>query len=223
MIVRIIAVCFLELLDMPVSIESVISKIKKEVRVDDNGRGFASLRATARLAGISHTRIIRGGAYTGNSVGKMLAAHGIDPGALIENGVPDFVVALIVEHYAFDDEDSNEPPRSNTTARLTYRAFAAIGIRAWMQDVVGWSKPKPREKPLSTEIKYRYVSRLDDSVFLERYSEMSDAVSKPFEYESSLDGEVMLRRFGVVDFDDCALDSSNVLVVSDVELIAGRC
>lgn len=54
-------------------------------------------------------------------------------------------VAAVIEYYAFD-----AGRYCKEQARLVCKAFNRIGVRAWMQDITGWTKPatqQPEQPP----------------------------------------------------------------------------
>jgi P63C domain len=74
-----------------------------------------------------------------SKLATFLIINGFDGAALAsfsESGVPDLAVGAILEYYAF------EAGRYCTEqSKLVFRVMARIGVRAWMQDVVGYKKP----------------------------------------------------------------------------------
>jgi len=63
------------------------------------------------------------------------------------NGIPDTAIAIILEYYAFD-----AGRYSTKQARLVCRSFNTIGIRAWIQDKLGWTKPVTPNETGMTQI-----------------------------------------------------------------------
>ncbi|GAX38927.1 hypothetical protein [Nodularia sp. NIES-3585] len=125
-----------------IEITQVIEQIQEEIKVDELGRGKASIRATARLAGVDHTAIInhlQSGELKPTKLAERLTRQGFDAGELLTwrtNGIPDIAIAIIFEYYAFD-----AGRYCTKQAKLVCRAFNTIGVRAWMQDITGWTKP----------------------------------------------------------------------------------
>ncbi|MDJ0536797.1 MAG: hypothetical protein QNJ70_30645, partial [Xenococcaceae cyanobacterium MO_207.B15] len=116
--------------------------IKQEFSLDSQGRASASQRGTARLAGVSL-----------EAIRKLLLklSDNLDVPKILKSyagynfkgdNLPDIVVALIIEYYAF------EAGRYCTKqAKLVFRAFATVGFRVWAQQQLGW-KEKPAELSL---------------------------------------------------------------------------
>ncbi|MHC5915590.1 MAG: hypothetical protein ACYTXE_32380 [Nostoc sp.] len=136
-----------------IEIVEIIEQIKQEIEVDTNGQAKASLRATARLAGVSAVAILK----TLDSVNlepsklaQMLMESGFEAVNLTEwrtVGIPDIAIAIILEYYAY------EAGRYCTKqARLVCRSFNSIGIRAWIQDKLGWTKPVSNSETAMTQI-----------------------------------------------------------------------
>lgn len=117
---------------------SLPEEIRSEFLIDADGKAFASRRAIARLAGVSHTAInnlldkIAGNLET-EEIFKSFAGQSFEGGNLI----PDVLAALVIEYYAYEC-----PERYRTEqAKLVCRAFRAIGFRAWVQSELNWQKP----------------------------------------------------------------------------------
>ncbi|MBD2248293.1 hypothetical protein [Nostoc sp. FACHB-888] len=136
-----------------IEISQIIEQISEEIEVDTNGQAKASIRATARLAGVSAVAILK----TLDSVNlepsklaQMLMDSGFEAVNLTEwrtDGIPDIAIAIILEYYAY------EAGRYCTKqARLVCRSFNTIGIRAWIQDKLGWTKPVSNSETAMTQI-----------------------------------------------------------------------
>ncbi|WP_414572660.1 hypothetical protein [Nostoc sp. CCY 9925] len=134
-----------------IEIAQIIEQIKQEITVDSNGHGKASIRATARLAGVSAVAVLKTLDSVNQEPSKLaqvLMESGFDAVNLNQwrtNGIPDIAIAIILDYYAY------EAARYCTKqAKLICRAFKTIGVRAWMQDIMGWTKPttqQPEQPP----------------------------------------------------------------------------
>ncbi|MBD2505172.1 hypothetical protein [Anabaena azotica] len=133
-----------------IEIAQIIEQIKEEIQVDASGKAKASIRATARLAGVSDMAIIKtldSANLEPSKLSKMLMEHGFD--AANQNqwrteGIPDTAIAIILEYYGYD-----AARYCTKQARLVCRSFNTIGIRAWIQDKLGWSKPATGETSMT--------------------------------------------------------------------------
>jgi hypothetical protein len=137
-------------------------EIKKEFRIRPDGVAVTSIRGCARICGVPHTTFGRHLNVTQNSkitdttftesidfvslesdpsktektnvlqnlVDKLVYCN-FDPTTFATEGIPDTAVSVIVEYYAFEAKDKKEQ------ALIAYRAFAAIGIRAWIYTELG--------------------------------------------------------------------------------------
>jgi hypothetical protein len=136
-----------------IEVAQIIEQIKEEIEVDASGKAKASVRATARLAGVDHTAIInhlQSGELKPTKLAQTLIVQGFDAGELTgwrTTGIPDTALAIILEYYAFD-----AGRYCNPQARLVCRSFNAIGVRAWMQDITGWTKPANNRETAMTQI-----------------------------------------------------------------------
>lgn len=132
-----------------IEIAQIIAQIKQEITVDSNGQGKASIRATARLADVQDSslrRALLSAALEPSGLAQSLIQQGFSPAALEtwNQGIPDMGVAAVIEYYAFD-----AGRYCKQQARLVCKAFNRIGVRAWMQDIMGWTKPatQAQEQP----------------------------------------------------------------------------
>ncbi|NDJ25783.1 hypothetical protein GS682_30200 [Nostoc sp. B(2019)] len=136
-----------------IEIAQIIQQIREEIQVDANGHAKASVRATARLAGVDHTAIInhlQSGGLKPTKLAQTIVMQGFDAGELIlwrTNGIPDIAIAIILEYYAYD-----AGRYCTKQARLVCRSFNTIGIRAWIQDKLGWAKPAAQQETVMTQI-----------------------------------------------------------------------
>ncbi|MDZ8263698.1 hypothetical protein [Nostoc sp. ChiQUE01b] len=133
-----------------IEVSQTIEQIKQEITVDASGQSKASMKATARLAGVSDKAIgkaLESANLEPSKLAVMLMEHGFDAANLQEwrtNGIPDIAIAIILDYYGY------EAGRYCTKqAKLICRAFKTIGVRAWMQDITGWTNPatQPQEQP----------------------------------------------------------------------------
>jgi hypothetical protein len=155
------------------SLANIIESIKSEIKVDSQGRGFASIRATARLAGVQPSSLVRAFdsvALEPSKLSAMLAERGFERvalGSFSETGIPDTAVAIIVKYYA-----CHAGRYCNETAQLALDAFLAIGVRSWMQDVAGYTN-STQPKKLSSCDRVDKLSQFTNSLqFLQQNLEL---------------------------------------------------
>lgn len=137
------------------SLALVLEQVKQEIQIDSEGKGKASIRAVARLVDVEHSSILRmldSGVLNPTKLAEVLVEQGFEGGVLSTwktNGIPDIAIATIAHYYAY------EAGRYCTSqAKLVCKAFTAIGVRAWMQQVAGWSNShtsKPSSLPPSPQ------------------------------------------------------------------------
>ncbi|MEH1778715.1 MAG: hypothetical protein V7K67_23860 [Nostoc sp.] len=149
-----------------IEITEIIKQISQEIEVDSNGHGKASIKATARLAGVDDESIRKALKSSADPVpsklAKELMLQGFKATDLNEwrtNGIPDVAIAIILEYYAY------EAGRYCTKqARLVCRSFNTIGIRAWIQDKLGWTKSANpfRERIISNAYSIRLLPKNHD-------------------------------------------------------------
>ncbi|WP_341530087.1 hypothetical protein WKK05_12795 [Nostoc sp. UHCC 0302] len=123
-------------------IAQVIEQIKSEIQIDSNGHGKASMKATARLAGVSDRAILKVLASADLKPSKLTQMlmdkgfAGADLNSWRTEGIPDIAVGIILNYYAY-----LAGRYCTQQARLVCEAFGTIGVRAWIQDALGWTKP----------------------------------------------------------------------------------
>ncbi|MEA5595741.1 hypothetical protein [Rivularia sp. UHCC 0363] len=132
------------------SLTGVVEQIKSEIEVDGQGRSKASIRATARLAGVDDESVrkvlFRAADLKPPKLAEILMSQGFKPADLNQwrtDGIPDMAIAIILEYYALD-----AGRYCTEQAKLAYKAFATIGVRIWMQQIKGWQQPtsQPQEE-----------------------------------------------------------------------------
>jgi hypothetical protein len=151
------------------SLARIPADIRNEFVVDSKGQVFAkSFVAIARLAGVSRQTLFTS-RVTGDTglLVKIRCSQNL-PECLERFAgqdftyaakIPDIVVSAIIEYYAYVSEAANE------TARLNFRAMAAVGFRAWFQQELGW---KPQETVMSkVEALRAYADMLEEKEKLE--------------------------------------------------------
>ncbi len=111
------------------SLVEIIGQIEKEISVDANGHGKATMRAVARLVGVEPSTILRlfeGVDQKPSEIAKTLIEQGFSCVALKSwrtEGIPDIAIAVIAEYYAYE-----AGRYCKQQAKLVCRAFRAIGI-----------------------------------------------------------------------------------------------
>jgi uncharacterized protein (DUF2336 family) len=134
-----------------IEVAQIIEQIKQEITVDSNGQGKASIRATARLADVNDAGLLRSlktaADNSGSKLVEKLVRKGFEGADILgwsQSGIPDLAVAAILHYYGFE-----AGKRCTQQAKLACEAFESIGVRAWMQDILGWTKPatQPQEQP----------------------------------------------------------------------------
>ncbi|WP_341532039.1 hypothetical protein WKK05_40830 (plasmid) [Nostoc sp. UHCC 0302] len=136
-----------------IQIAQIIQQIREEIEVDANGHAKASVRATARLAGVDEKAIrssLDSAELKPSKLATNLMEHGFQGAELLiwkTQGIPEKGIAIILEYYAYDAGRYCTPQ-----ARLVCRSFNTIGIRAWIQDKLGWTKPAAPAETAMTQI-----------------------------------------------------------------------
>ncbi|BCL40129.1 hypothetical protein [Nostoc sp. MS1] len=137
-----------------IEIAQIIEQIKQEITVDSNGQGRASIRATARLADVNDAGLLRSlktaADISGSKLVEKLVRKGFGGADILswsQSGIPDLAVAAILHYYGYE-----AGKRCSQQAKLACEAFETIGVRAWMQDIMGWAKtttPQPEQPPVN--------------------------------------------------------------------------
>ncbi len=131
------------------NIDQVIEQIKNEITVDQvTGIGTCSIRGAARLADVNDMSLSRAFKSSADNsphkITQTLIQQGFEVQTILafgQTGIPDVAVAVILEYYSFDAGKN-----CSEQAQLAYRAFARIGVRAWMRDIKSWHPPVPQQQ-----------------------------------------------------------------------------
>ena len=165
------------------NIVSIPEEIKSEFVVEEDGKAFASQRATARLCGLKDHGTIRN--LLKNLVGKKHLSDPLQPfsGQDFRGGekLPDILVSAIVSHYAL---------KGKLEATQALVAFSAIGIRTWIQQELNW-QPLPFRTTESEDIRnlhskfFRLQMRIESCIdyFPWEYGERITALEKRLEIQ----------------------------------------
>ena len=145
-------------------LNNILQQIEQEIEIDAQGRGKASIRATARLAGVSDMALrkaFNSANLEPNELAKKLIGQGFDAANLLDWStyrIPDIAISTILEYYAFDARRY-----CTEQARLTYKAFATVGIRSWIQQIKNWQQSK--QEVVSDQPSVKDISEAISSVF----------------------------------------------------------
>ena len=131
----------------------VLKGIRSEISVDKEGKGSITRNGLCVLLGISRSN------FSVQQMSKKLIERLTELGfgdvqQMFEKGIPDVAVECIISYYAMDAQ------RTSEKAKVLYRAFAAVGVRAWFQDVVGYEKPKPQTELERAKQAYEYMGKM---------------------------------------------------------------
>lgn len=116
--------------------QNIPDEIKSEFSIDSTGKATISIRGAARLLGI-HKSNLDGGNFP-QKLTQTLTVKGFQVATFASDGIPDSAFALIAEYYALD-----AGKWTNAQAKAVYRAFAAIGVRTWIQEQLKWTPTLP--------------------------------------------------------------------------------
>lgn len=116
----------------------------------------------------------------------------------LSNGIPDVAAQCIIEYYALDAQVKSE------VALTLFRAFAAVGVRAWFQDVAGYQKPKPKNDLERAREAYEYMGQM----------------IRVMEYAANKPGQERINTYAVENGGECLpglMTLDDVLAQSDRE------
>ena len=113
-----------------------------------HGVGHMSIRAVAKLAGIDHKSLFKGGGIKSQKLVKKLAAQGFSGGGLwATDGIPAHEVVVVLEYYAYDSRVKSE------SARRWLLTLSAKTINDWILAQCGRSTLSTRKQELNQKIK----------------------------------------------------------------------
>lgn len=119
------------------NIDAIFEQIEEELRYDKvSGKGYASIRATARLANVDpktlRDHFQSAGGENPSKLAKILIGQGFKPGVFSTEGVPDVAVAMVVKYYAW-----MAGKNCNDYAKAMDCALSSVSIRMMIQNRVG--------------------------------------------------------------------------------------
>jgi hypothetical protein len=114
---------------------AIFESIAKELRCDEEGKGFCSLRGLARMCGVAQGNWgksrQKGDVFFTLEIDEYLTESGVGVSDFdLSKGIPDIIAAEVIGFYAEE--------KQNPTAKKYSRAFRAYGLRKAIQDVVGY-------------------------------------------------------------------------------------
>lgn len=131
----------------------VLQGIRNEITVDKEGRGSITKNGLCVLLGISRSALSR--SEFSKKLAEKLTPLGFDRARFFEEDyISDILVSGIIEYYSFDANQISE------NAKTLFRAFAAVGVRAWFQEVSGYEKPKPQTELERAKQAYEYMGKM---------------------------------------------------------------
>lgn len=157
--------------------ENIFDSIKNELKVDQNGVGYCSIRGAARLAWVSDPTLSRhfsrGAVFSGSKLAKTLTDKGFRVLSFANNGIPDMALAVILFYYAFEAGS-----HCTEQAQSAYHSFASTGIRAVIQDVCGHNRAIVGTQSLSSH--QAEFDRIDSKILRieEDRVKMSETISQ---------------------------------------------
>jgi hypothetical protein len=118
---------------------TIFESIAKELRCDEEGKGFCSLRGLARMCGVKSIGTWgKGDLFLTREIDAYLVEGGFEVSSRdTSKGIPDIIAAEVIGFYAEE--------KQSQTAKKYSRAFRSYGLRKAIQDAVGYKAPvKPR-------------------------------------------------------------------------------
>lgn len=118
-------------------LEDIQEQIRKEIKVDAEGKGYASIRAVARLCGINHTTLLYAldisGQKSPSKLAQLLITQRFEVVKFAEEGIPDIAISMIVKFYAWMNGN-----KCTKQAQQTDVAMSGMGTRVYLQKLAGW-------------------------------------------------------------------------------------
>jgi hypothetical protein len=153
--------------------------LRKELKVDEQGKGFVSLRGIARMCGLSMQSFRQGGSIFNQNIDEMLTGKGFEGDSILTpKGIPDTIATLVIEYYAFD-----AGKRCTEQARNLFRAIANIGLREVIRKSIGWEQTqitKLLTLPVPSVWQKRYPDVFYDELYrLTNLTKNKDAKNHP--------------------------------------------
>ena len=113
----------------------IYQDIKKEIKIDAEGKGYISIRGAARVCDVSQTSIQKLLTRLGDNLAQAESLESFAGKDFRGDNLPDFLLSAIVEYYTLD-----AGRYCTEQAKKFYRAFNVAGARDWMQRLSGWKQ-----------------------------------------------------------------------------------
>jgi hypothetical protein len=184
---------------MNLQLEQAIESVKTELTVREDGIGYSSIRGAARLSGIDEStlrEVFQGAGKKPHKLAQMLTEKGFNLRGFFE-GVQDLALQVILKYYAY-----KAGARCTELAELCLDAFAAMGIRVWLQNITGWKS--------DIEIRSKALTIADEAVTMLKdiqvshpatYQMVIQALEIPQKSDSSLElantSSLVVNRLGL--------------------------
>jgi P63C domain len=151
---------------------AIFESLAKELRCNDEGQGFTSLRGLARMCGTPHQSFGQNGSVFGPKIDEYLAESGIQVSVLnTSNGIPDVVAAEVIGFYAEE--------KQNPTAKKYTRAFRAYGLRKVIQLATGYIPSNGEMRKMYTlDMVVRRTPAIWERMFSPSWIEQAESITK---------------------------------------------
>lgn len=121
---------------------SILSIIRENLLPDGK---CLNPKGVAKLCGVAHSSVTRGGAIASSKLDEILRCHGFEGSALIAEGFPPEATCLVLEYFAFSSKSKADQ------AKQLMRTFGSLGIHQAFQEVSGGNQDdrteiQPREE-----------------------------------------------------------------------------
>lgn len=151
------------------NLELVVLQIATEIRVENDGRSFATIRGTSRLIGRDNRNLSRDLLTAASCRKAKLAEYLIElgfEGAAIstwgQTGIPDMAVHAIATYYAYKCDERYRTIEAERCALV----FGSVGVRKLFQEAVGWHSQtqEASANPISNEELFKAFTDLASQV-----------------------------------------------------------
>lgn len=125
--------------------------LKNEIKIDNDGKGFVSIRGTSRLLGMVHSTLVEnfGVRLETSKLAQKLTEQGFEVVGFSSSGIPDLALPVIADYYAFEANQASDEVKNNCINFI--RLTSSIGVRVWMQKIKGY-QPSNQENDILSQL-----------------------------------------------------------------------
>lgn len=161
-----------------------VDQIKSEIRIDESGKGYSTIRGVSRIVGVDESSL-RGLLTIGagknlSKLTELLMQQGFDLRGSFD-GIPDLAVSVIIKYYAYYT-DKRCPQSVKDRCKKIDLAHSGIGMRVWMRNLTGWTENnETKQSSTFLPVEQRVSNSLDNAErYIKLFGNMNPSIEQCF-------------------------------------------